>query len=238
MAGYVLKPNDAGAKPAMKRNVSRLDGNPDLMALQPGLFRACQQTRAEGLAIFYQYRCFSFGTYLTGEFNIGVTLTKKNYNTLLNWLQRTGEFGRENIRGLVLAGKFDPADWSSIRLIHERLSDKATVVYEPMARHDASVLWAIGAMCESRYIGQAPTFRFFDQTYTTYNSDDEPSFNGGLGVSLSFSPGMSWFGGGQEASGQTTGSERHDVTAAENVKRFCAALSERSKDGFVRTLAR
>jgi len=148
---------DAVGKLAMRRDASRRDRNPDLdlTTLQPGLFSICKQTRAEGLAIFYQHHYFRFNVGLNLPYtNVSATFQiinasdeashalacKRGYGAILDWLERIGDLGRENIRNLKLLGHFDLADWQHMSRIHSQLSDKATVIYRPFDPSDADGL--------------------------------------------------------------------------------------------------
>lgn len=149
----------------------------------------CKQTRAEGLAIFYQHHYFRFNVGLNLPYTKGNATfqilnasdeashalpCKKGYGTILDWLERIGDLGRENIRNLKFLGHFDLADWQHMSRIHSQLSDKATVIYRPFDPSNADGLWNFGEMWESSDRREAPTFSIYEKFYDTYT--DKPVF--------------------------------------------------------------
>lgn len=181
------------------------------MALQPGLFRASKWTRAEGLPVFYNHRRFIFHT--TNNFVSARSICLNNlsswprvlisYVPFLQWLVRIGQPARDDIRHLIFVGHFDQIDWQSMQSIHQKLSDKATVVYRPKCRDSIEHLWAVGVSCNSSKENERPIFRFYDRVSMTINDipciDDKEWRSNGLGLSLVFYPGWFWFGEGQQS---------------------------------------
>ena len=159
------------------------------------LFRACNQTRAEGLALFYQHHVFVLYVEHGGCFL-----------AILLWLHNIGDVGRKNIRHLHI--HFEaicvPQDRSSMEKVHQRLSDRATVVY--FARFGVLSLWNIGLRCHNTNAGKELLFRFEThierrslqmldvddedlQEFANLSCDDPDSV-----CSIVFPPGQSWFG--------------------------------------------
>ncbi|KAF6228952.1 hypothetical protein HO133_007064 [Letharia lupina] len=164
---------------------SRFEG----LMVNSSLFRACEQTRAEGLMIFYGYHHFELAVEHGGCFL-----------AILLWLQNIGHFGRKNIRHLNISyvTKCSSLDMRHMDQIHEKLSDQATVTY---TSHDyPGLLWKIGDLYERRNYRRVPVFRIggADGEITTYqytiNFDDLYRGWGRLQYSLVFYPGKSWFG--------------------------------------------
>ena len=164
--------------------------------VQSSLFRASKQTRAEGLALFYQHHRFVLFVEHGGCFL-----------AILLWLQNIGDIGRRNIRYLHIRyyTRCCTPDKVFMDRIHEKLSDQATVVYIPEVPES---LWRIGQRYYIRNPAKVPLFRidgenpegtlFADEQVTDYRV--RPNFHHfsrhdtWLDYSMVFYPGMSWFG--------------------------------------------
>ena len=118
--------------------------------LQSALFRVSKQTRAEGLALFYQYHCFLLSVEHGGCF---LAITK--------WLRNIGPSWRTNIRYLEIRYRTRSSvlDASVIGRIGRYLSDKATVVYSAEGLLLVRSLWKTGQYLWSRDPSTAPSFR-------------------------------------------------------------------------------
>ena len=159
------------------------------MLVDSSLFRACKQTRAEGLSMFYQYHTFILSVRHVDCFM-----------AILRWLQNIGSVGRDNIRHLIISFE-TKCDWMDKRLIdyvHENLTEKAEVVY---IGRTAESIWAIGwdfiygdaaivpvCMVNSKALGSKWWVINFDF------SDHPLSTKLWTYYSMAFYPGQGWFG--------------------------------------------
>ncbi len=162
------------------------------------LFRACKQTRTEGLAIFYQYHVFGISVEHSGCF---IAINR--------WLDNIGYIGRQNIRDLRIhfGGKCIAEDICWMSEIHTRLSDQATVVYFPKR---AKSLWKIGRRYYRKNPQKVPLFKIHgletmpellqwaDKETRDYANPplwrELAPHNHRLLYSMQFKPGGGWFG--------------------------------------------
>lgn len=133
---------------------SVLMDNNGIMSRAPGLCYASKQNAAESLPEFYQSRHFTFFTYhrpptprWRGQYG---DITP--FHGLLEWLSKIGLTGRKNIRYLTIRlEEYCPRKHPSIKqisleLIHDQVSDKATVVYQTGQASDLTdkqTLWTM-----------------------------------------------------------------------------------------------
>ena len=162
------------------------------IAASSSLFRACRETKNEGLLLFYEHHHFELDVEEDGCLR-----------AIRRWLRHIGQAMRENIRHLEIRFIEEPdlTHMGNMGRIHGGLSDKATVMYH--TNDGVSQLWQMGATCWRRDRSSVPTFQMWgeyglDEEWTTY--DRPPSFRTVPGrrveveCSLVFLPGESWFG--------------------------------------------
>ncbi|KAL9133154.1 MAG: hypothetical protein Q9175_005665 [Cornicularia normoerica] len=161
----------------------------EAVMVNSSLFRACKETRIEGLSLFYQYHHFELAVEHGGCF-LAIQL----------WLHNIGRLALVSIRYLSISYITKPSgyyDMRDIDQIHEMLSDKATVTYS--SYNYPRRLWMIGSLYEQRNNMKVPTFRVTgaDRDITTYRYRIDFSELRGWGrlqYSIVFFPGKSWFG--------------------------------------------
>ena len=167
-----------------------LHGSPEMMIVQPGLFAVCKQIRTEGLGLYYQHH--KFACYLRYPKDWTNML-----GPLLEWLDTIGTTGRTNIRHLRFR-----VDKSYIRRkvmneVHRELLDEATVIWEAELEHvdqsGAMELWAVGKAFKDDNPNKLPVFETYGhQRFSTF--ENRPYWGALRQSSLTFSPGMGWFG--------------------------------------------
>ena len=163
--------------------------------IHSSLFRTCKQTRAEGLALFYQYHVFVFFVEHSGCFL-----------AILRWLQKIGHLGRSNIRRLSVRflTKCCGQDKGFMDCIHEMLSEEATVAYIP---EFPDTLWRIGQLYYLRNPAKVPFFRidgqnpdrtlYIEEQFTNYGFRPPWPYYASydwLEYRMVFFPRQSWFG--------------------------------------------
>jgi len=165
---------------------------------EPSLFNTCKQIRAETVGLFLHHHKFHFTIR---------SPPKTHLDDLLTWLQRLGKSGRSSLRYLTFY--FDAAESHLIgvnsfrkyvKRIHKQLSDTATVVYVTTYFPTKNEwLWNQGCDFLSAHRssqGMLPTFTYDEKEYPL-NYNVRPTFHQGWSggtASLTFRPGMSWFG--------------------------------------------
>ena len=130
---------------------------------QPGFFHTCSQIYQESRAVFYRYREFKLHIWQDARKLRESTCLVK----VLNWFDTIGVDMQKQIRTLEINLQCETSldlytyVWF-VDSLHEKLSDKATVIYRPIsqkrARHDVSFLWFIGKILHVREPRRVPQF--------------------------------------------------------------------------------
>ena len=163
------------------------------MLVDSSFFRACKQTRAEGLNLFYQHHTF--------------ILSVQHANCFIaihRWLENIGNIGRDNIRHLTIRVNTMCAwsdAWTKENVkyrIHQKLTDHATVVYTGTM---AGYLLMVGRhLCHGNPV-KAPVYMIdgkpLEPHWWKSNYDFDQSLHDNqhwTEYSLAFYPGNGWFG--------------------------------------------
>lgn len=167
-----------------------LHGSPEMMIVQPGLFAVCKQIRTEGLGLYYQHHKFAcYLRYPKDRSNI--------LGPLLKWLDTIGITGRTNIRHLRFRVDRCYIRREVMNEVHRKLLDEATVIWEAEVVHfyqsGPTELWAIGKAYKNENPKKLPIFETYGhQRFSTF--EDRPYVEALRHSSLTFTPGMGWFG--------------------------------------------
>lgn len=176
------------------------------MSRAPGFFYADKQTAAEGLPEFYQSRRFTFSTYhrkLKPQFQAEYCDVHP-FDATSRWLNSIGVVGRMNIRYLTVIPeeycsiiRLSPKPMS-IELIHDHLSEKATVVYMQgqVSRRfpDKEDLWDFGRNFKKTGISAVPQLRVLGKHYPCNKTAVMPKDGRwDKSTALVFRPDTGWF---------------------------------------------
>ena len=117
---------------------------------QSAVFRVSRQTRAEGLALFYQYHHFLLSVEHGGCFL-----------AIVQWLRNIGPFWRSHIRHLEIRYqcRSSALDTSVIGRISRYIGGNATVVYSAEGLSLVKALWRTRQYFLAREPSAAPGFR-------------------------------------------------------------------------------
>ncbi|KAK4690888.1 hypothetical protein P7C71_g6002, partial [Lecanoromycetidae sp. Uapishka_2] len=177
------------------------------MCQVPGLFFADRQTVAEGLPEFYRSRRFTFTTYhrklhYLEEKHSGHL---QPFNHILQWLDSIDSTGQKNIRYLCIIIEDYCSDLSAaarrlpIQLIHEKISDKAMVVYKEgkeIRAKEQEALWTLGQTFRKFGVNARPEIRVLGQ-YVECSAEGLPAYQRlhayNMKRALTFHPGRMWF---------------------------------------------
>ncbi len=190
---------------------------------QPGLFRTCSQIHTESRLLFYRYHTFKLQVWQEENRGLLQHVTawfrpllgrKTCLERVMRWLDAIGVEARKQIRTLEVDLHMEDPTYVKIYArfmvdLHARLSDEATVVYWSVSqkRHFAD-LWALGNTFYDRDPSRLLRFEYpgralgplLDRsaivwTWTEAQVLDYPIKRRDPRSSLTFGPGLGWFGG-------------------------------------------
>ena len=191
--------------------------------IQPGLFRTCSQIYTESRGLFYRHHVFKL--HLRRE-HIGLwdylaawICLQQPRNRVARWLDAIGKEARRQIRTLEIQVHYTEGEEIKTYArfmgdIHKRLPDEATVVYRcASSKYAAETLFELGKIFYDRDPGPIPHFEHrlvatewsHGNLWATMSNTPHwlryqllrlPVRNRGSRPSLTFGPGLGWFGGG------------------------------------------
>ena len=184
--------------------------------LQPGLFRTCSQIRNESRVFFYRYHTFHLHVWQEDQglpSRIAEQLRLWRPGTCLDrvkrWLDFLGKDIRKQIRTIEIQLHCD--DPTTVKTyaafiddVHARLSDEATVVYRTVSQPQGlAMLSELGRIFQARNPGRVLHFEQSNWSIrnntnvsasTLYNFVYTETRYRVPGPSLTFGPGLGWFG--------------------------------------------